>query len=135
MPSCPRCGTYLLPLKKYINVKCLGCGGDLSRYEYVRSSRRQGAYLRKRPCHRDLPTQPQREAQLQLAETAIREGRGKMGMVKVVKDGQEKAVPASAVPIMMLKGRRFSKRPARIPAVPLEEKMLEQLTASSGAAS
>jgi len=130
MPTCPSCGAYLQPFRHRFDVKCWNCGFDLSDYEYVRSSRRQGAYLRRRPYHRDFPTQPQREAQLQLAETAIKEGRDKMGTVKVVKDDQEKEVPASAVPIMKLKGRRYTKRSAPQPTPTLDEKMLEQLKTS-----
>jgi len=93
------------------------------------------AYLRKRPYHRDSPTQPQREARLQLAETAIREGRGKTGTVKVVEDGREREVPASAVPIMRLKGKVFTKTCLPPPASSLGEEALEQPTASSGGAS
>jgi predicted RNA-binding Zn-ribbon protein involved in translation (DUF1610 family) len=125
MPSCPRCSTQLLTMKGYFDTKCPGCGEDLTQYEYVRSSRRQGDYLRKRPYHRDLPTHPQREVQLQLAEMAIKEGRGEMGMVKVVKDSQEREMPASAVPIMKLKGSKFTKTRLPPPAPPLDEEIPE----------
>jgi hypothetical protein len=108
MPYCPMCGIRLPPMKRYFDIKCPGCDGDLSHYEYVRPSRRQEDYLRRRPYHRDLPSQPQCEARQQFAETAIKEGRGKMGMVKVVKDGQEREMPASALPIMKLKGKVFN---------------------------
>jgi len=133
VPSCPGCGAYLQPFRSGFDVKCWNCRLDLSGYEYVRSSSRQGAYLRRRPYHRDLPTKPQREFQATVAEVAIREGRGKMGTTTIEKGGQQKEIPLSVVPVMEgLKGKVFTKRRVPPPAPPFEEELLERLTSASG---
>jgi hypothetical protein len=101
--------------------------------EYVRESRRQSAYFRKRPYHRDTPTKAQRELRAALARLAFEQGREKNGLVVVEKDGMEKTMPASAVPIMnLLKGKTFRKPevPAQKPVEELRE-ILERLRALS----
>ncbi|MDI6814170.1 MAG: hypothetical protein QMD10_11630 [Desulfitobacteriaceae bacterium] len=67
---------------------------------YVKSSKRQKGYFRKRPYHYDTPTLAQRKARAILARVAFEKGRDKTGKVQIVKDDVVKEAPASAVPVM-----------------------------------
>lgn len=86
---------------------------------YVRGSLRQQGYYRKRPFTYDTPSQDQRKARAELARIAHDEGTDKTGTVEIVdKRGQEKEIPASAVPIMENMKPVAAPKPVRAPISP-----------------
>ena len=89
---------------------------------YVKGSLRQKGYYRKRPYTYDQPTKDQRKARAQFGVIAHEQGIDKTGKVEIVDNkGQEKEVPASAVPIMQNMKPVAAPKPERIPVVsPLE---------------
>jgi len=87
---------------------------------YVKGSRRQKGYYRRKPYTYDHPTKAQRKIRAILARTAYDQGREKFGLARVVdEEGNVKEVPASAIPIMQeMKGIQV--KPARVkPGPPL----------------
>lgn len=84
--------------------------------QFVRGSLRQSGYYRKRPYTYDHPTPAQRVARALFARIAHDKGRDKFGKETIIdKTGQEKEVPASAVPIMENMKPVTPPEPIRVP--------------------
>jgi len=77
---------------------------------YVKGSRRQRGYYRRKPYTYDNPTIAQRKVRATLARTAFEKGRDKIGMTQTIdREGKVKEYPASAVPIIEeMKGVRVA---------------------------
>lgn len=88
---------------------------------YVRGSRRQSGYYRRKPYTYDQPTKAQREARAILARTAFEKGRDRFGKEEIVdRAGEVKEVPASAAAIAEeMRGIVISPKPVEVPAVML----------------
>ena len=84
---------------------------------YVRGSKRQKGYFRKKPYTYKNPTAAQRRARAILARTAFERGRDKFGKAEIVdKEGIVKEVPASAVPIQeQMSGVVIKPKPVKVP--------------------
>jgi hypothetical protein len=68
---------------------------------YVRGSIRQRGYRRRRPWTYDLPKKAQRLARARFGRIAHDQGREQFGTQSIIdKDGREKEIPSSAVPVM-----------------------------------
>lgn len=87
---------------------------DQEETHYVRGSRRQSGYYRRKPYTYDNPTKAQRKMRAVLARTAFEKGRDKTGMTQTIDEkGKVKEFPASAVPIIEeMKGIRVA--PTRV---------------------
>lgn len=86
---------------------------------YVKGSLRQSGYLRRKPFTYDLPSKDQRKARAEFARIAHEEGIDKTGTVEIVdKKGQEKEIPASAVPLMENMKPVAPPKPVRVPISP-----------------
>jgi hypothetical protein len=108
--ECEECGTHLRILPG--GSRCGVCGTE---YDLVKGTIRRW-YLRRRRYDNDNPSEAQRKAREALASVATSQGRNRMGTVTIKKGDVEKEVPASALPIMQLKGKRFTTRHAPVPA-------------------
>ena len=99
----------------------------MSEKHYVRGSRRQRGYFRKKPYIYHHPSKAQREARAILARTAFERGRDRFGKAEIVdKEGQVKEVPASAVPIQKEMTGVKVKVP-EVPRVPIPVPALENI--------
>jgi len=99
----------------------------LEEKHYVRGSKRQNGYFRKKPYTYHHPTKAQRKARAILARTAFEKGRNKFGKAEIVdKEGDVKEVPASAVPVME-EMRGVVIKPKLVRPVPIEVSPIDRL--------